>query len=271
MYVAEIKNVSWLKHPFFRNKHLIKNEDEVQALKDCGGCEIYIDTDIGDDLDPNQDKPDEAGNTLGTKRYADESPPSEQPQPDTLDQEKTPSTEYVDWHWDFERAEEVVQFFDVEQSLSHMEGNEEFLRETVQIFLEEYPQILARLRVALDDADARTLKMEAHSMKGAMVDLGATSAYDAAFRLEHIGRAESWGRAYRLRASTQTSRKNPLRLPVAKGKIARPAVNRIFSAPRFHLFPSRRCGGQTALDARDLVRALTAAGDHKHPTGRGKS
>jgi len=108
-------------------------------------------------------------------------------------------------------------------------------------------------------------------MKGAMANLGATSAYDAVFRLAQIGRAESWGHAYRLRARTQTSRKNPLRLPVAKGKIARPAVNRIFSAPRFHLFPSRRCGGQTALNARDLVRALTAAGDHKHPTGRGKS
>jgi len=80
-----------------------------------------------------------------------------------------------------------------------MDWNEAFLRETVQIFLEEYPQILARLRVALDDADARTVKMEAHSMKGAMADLGSTSAYDAAFRLEQIGRTESWRRAYRLR------------------------------------------------------------------------
>ena len=51
MYVTAIKNVSWLKHPFIRNKRLIKNEDEVQALKDCGGCEVYIDTAIGDDLD----------------------------------------------------------------------------------------------------------------------------------------------------------------------------------------------------------------------------
>ena len=193
MYVAEIKKVSWLKHPFFRNKHLIKNEDEVQALKDSGGCEIYIGTDIGDNLD--QDQPDEAENTMGTESYAAESPPSEQRQPDAPDQEKTPSTEYVDWRWDSDRAEEVVKFFDVEQALSHMDRDEEFLRRADQVFHEEYPQILARLRVALDDADARTVKMEAHSLKGAIANLSSTSAYDAAFRLEQIGRAESWGRA----------------------------------------------------------------------------
>ena len=67
MYVAEIKNISWIKHPFLRNQHLIKNEDEAQVLKDCGGCEVYIDTDVGDDLDPEQNKPDDLQNTsIGT-------------------------------------------------------------------------------------------------------------------------------------------------------------------------------------------------------------
>lgn len=121
MYVAEIKNISWIKHPFFRNQHLIKNEDEVQALRDCGGCEVYIDTEMGDDLDLEQNKPDDAENTRETENHAAESSQSEQPQPERPDQ------------------------------------------------------------------DAKTLEREAHSIKGAAANLGATATYEAALRLEQIG------------------------------------------------------------------------------------
>ena len=197
MYVAEIKNISWIKHLFFRNQHLIKNENEVQALRDCGGCEVYIDTEMGDDLDLEQNKPDDAENTRETENHAAESSQSEQPQPERPDQEKPSAPEYVDWHWDADsvRSEEVVQFFDVEQALSYMDGDGELLRATVELFLEEYPKILARLHTALADQDAKTLEREAHSIKGAAANLGATATYEAALRLEQIGQAESWGRA----------------------------------------------------------------------------
>jgi len=76
-----------------------------------------------------------------------------------------------------------------------MDGDGELQRETVELFLQEYPKILARLRTALADRDAKTLEREVHSIKGATGNLGATAAYEAAFRLEQIGRAGSWGRA----------------------------------------------------------------------------
>lgn len=197
MYVTEIKNVSWLKTPFLRNKHLLKNGDEVQAVKDCGADEVYIDTELGDDLAPDQRKPDDAEHTRGTDSPAAEATPPEPPGPDTLDPEQSSSPDYIDWHWDADsvRSEEVVPFFDTEQALSHMDGDEELLRETVQIFLEEYPQILARLHTALKDEDAKTLEREAHSIKGAVANLGATAAYEAAFQLEQIGQAGNLGRA----------------------------------------------------------------------------
>ena len=197
MCIAEIKNISWIKHPFFRNQHLIKEEDEVQAVKDCGAGEIYIDTEMGEDVDPEQNKPDDAENTRGTGSHVAESPPAEQPQPETPDREKPSAPEYIDWHWDADsvRSEEVVQFFDVEQALSHMDGDGPLLRATVELFLEEHPKILARLYAALTDQDAQTLEREAHSIKGAAANLDATARYEVAFRLEQIGRAENWGKA----------------------------------------------------------------------------
>ena len=194
MYVTAIKNVSWLKHPFIRNKHLIKNEDEVQALKDCGGCEISIDTAIGDDLDPDQPRTPAAESARAEEENSVQAPSSLSESDGQTDK---PVPELIDGHGnsDSVQSEAVVQFFDVEQALSNMDGDEELLRETVELFLKEYPKILVRLHTALADTDAKTLEREAHSIKGAAANLGATAAYEAAFRLEQIGRAENWGRA----------------------------------------------------------------------------
>ena len=53
-----------------------------------------------------------------------------------------------------------------------MDGDEELLLDTIEIFLEAYPKILAALHTAIQDQDAKTVEREAHPIKGAVSNLG---------------------------------------------------------------------------------------------------
>ena len=216
MFVSEIKNISWMKTPFLRNRRLIKNEEEIEALRDCGVCEVSIDAELGDDLEPQQLKQfdhepeiqEEETNAQAVPSSSDEGKQSQeqltgepaqsenQPPPSPT-QEQSTTPQYIDFQWDADsnRKDEIAGCFNIEQALSHMDGDEELLTETIQIFLEEYPKILAAIQTAVDNQDAKTVEREAHSVKGAVSNLGATAAYESALRLEKIGSSENLGPA----------------------------------------------------------------------------
>jgi HPt (histidine-containing phosphotransfer) domain-containing protein len=65
------------------------------------------------------------------------------------------------------------------------------LRELVRLFLTEQPRWLAGLREALAAGSAATLRDTAHSLKGALGALAARTAFDAAVRVEALGRQGS--------------------------------------------------------------------------------
>ena len=77
----------------------------------------------------------------------------------------------------------------LEQSPSpnRLGGDEELLRELCQIYLEESPKLLEKLRQAVVDGDAETVKRVAHSIKGEVGYLGAETASQAARQLENMG------------------------------------------------------------------------------------
>ena len=52
--------------------------------------------------------------------------------------------------------------------------------------MEEYPAWLSDLKAAVAAADAVWVRRAAHTIKGAVDNCGAGSAYDAAFRLERM-------------------------------------------------------------------------------------
>ncbi len=77
--------------------------------------------------------------------------------------------------------------FDKAQALSRVGGDEELLRELIGVFLEECPRWLADVRAALAAGDAQKLRRAAHTIKGAVDNCGAGSAFESALRLERIG------------------------------------------------------------------------------------
>jgi HPt (histidine-containing phosphotransfer) domain-containing protein len=68
-------------------------------------------------------------------------------------------------------------------------GDEDaFLREIVNIFLEDTPQRIAELDESLNEGDVTRFARAAHSIKGSSANLGAEALRAAAEKLEHHAR-----------------------------------------------------------------------------------
>ncbi len=78
--------------------------------------------------------------------------------------------------------------FDLEEMLSRTGGDEELLRELVDLFLEEYAGLLLEIEEAIAHSNSQGLEFAAHTLRGSVGNLGAKSAYNAAKNLEMIGR-----------------------------------------------------------------------------------
>jgi signal transduction histidine kinase/DNA-binding response OmpR family regulator len=73
-------------------------------------------------------------------------------------------------------------------------GRDDLVRQIARLFLSECPRYVDGLRAALALADAVALRAAAHTLKGAVGNLSATPAYEAARRLEdlaHEGRLDA--------------------------------------------------------------------------------
>ena len=77
--------------------------------------------------------------------------------------------------------------FDREVGLQAVGGNEEFLREAVQVFLgQDLPRHLAQLRDGLSQGNARRVRAAAHGLKGTLGSFGGVAACNLARRLEAL-------------------------------------------------------------------------------------
>jgi HPt (histidine-containing phosphotransfer) domain-containing protein len=78
---------------------------------------------------------------------------------------------------------------DHELAMSRVGGDAELLKELADLFLEEYPRLLAELREAHLQGDAKRVEATAHGLKGSVANFGAQPAVDAALRIEQLGRS----------------------------------------------------------------------------------
>ena len=80
------------------------------------------------------------------------------------------------------------QVFDRADLLWRVEGDAELADEVVQIFLDEGPTMLDRVRKAAASGDAAAVRFTAHALKGAAANISAHNVSAAALRLEMMGR-----------------------------------------------------------------------------------
>lgn len=78
--------------------------------------------------------------------------------------------------------------FDQPSGLRATGGDRQLLRELAQLFLQEYPALIADLRSAVASRDPAAIAFSAHALKGCVGHFGARSTFESALRLEHKGR-----------------------------------------------------------------------------------
>jgi PAS domain S-box-containing protein len=84
---------------------------------------------------------------------------------------------------------------DPDHALERIGGDRELLAELVAIFGQECPLLIGEMREALARRDSRVLERAAHSLKGAVGNFGAQSAFAAARELEALARTGDMERA----------------------------------------------------------------------------
>ena len=73
-------------------------------------------------------------------------------------------------------------------AIAHLEGDVELLKEIAGMFLDQCPDLVARARDAVAKADPVEIERAAHTIKGSVGNFAAKAAFEAARRLERIGR-----------------------------------------------------------------------------------
>jgi len=67
-------------------------------------------------------------------------------------------------------------------------GDKEFLKEVLNIFINDYPAKLSSLKEAVAKKDFKTIVELAHALKGAAANLGLSSIQELLCQLEYAGK-----------------------------------------------------------------------------------
>lgn len=79
--------------------------------------------------------------------------------------------------------------FDKDELLEELDGDHEFLEESLEALGEDAPPLLAELQRGVEGADGESIRKAAHTLKSMVGNFCAQPAFDAALRMEQIGAA----------------------------------------------------------------------------------
>jgi len=83
-------------------------------------------------------------------------------------------------------------FFDYQQAIERLDGDEEFLRELLYELVEQVDESWSGFEEAISSKDHETLRRLAHSIKGAAANLNVDKMAELFAILESLGRSESF-------------------------------------------------------------------------------
>ena len=94
--------------------------------------------------------------------------------------------------------------FDREALLTRVADDQNLLREIIELFLAEAPELMQALRASVECRDSSSLERNAHALKGAVGNFGTKGAYEVALKLETMGRSADLSRAPEMLAELET-------------------------------------------------------------------
>ena len=78
--------------------------------------------------------------------------------------------------------------FDKDEVLKTFEYDEEFLKELVEIFINNAPEHMSEIKEAVNIGNSKALEKSAHKLKGAAANFGKNATTETAFKLETMGK-----------------------------------------------------------------------------------
>jgi PAS domain S-box-containing protein len=109
-------------------------------------------------------------------------------------------------------------FLDKGAIMAHVDGNMRLLKKMIAGFLEDCPRMTSEIRQALDCGNSEELWQAAHGVKGLVSHFFANSAYEAAMKLEEVGREGKMAEAEKAFADLEKEIKHLEPLLAALGK-----------------------------------------------------
>ena len=77
---------------------------------------------------------------------------------------------------------------DLDAALDRLGDDRELLESVVEMVLESCPSLIAKVRAAVLDRDAKSLEFAAHTLRGLIANFGAATTCELAFQLELMGK-----------------------------------------------------------------------------------
>jgi signal transduction histidine kinase/DNA-binding response OmpR family regulator/HPt (histidine-containing phosphotransfer) domain-containing protein len=81
--------------------------------------------------------------------------------------------------------------FDYDTALRRAGGDDDLLRELIDLYLQQCPELMTAIRDAITAGDATELARAAHTLKGSVGNFGPSLVFDKALALEEAGKAGS--------------------------------------------------------------------------------
>ena len=80
------------------------------------------------------------------------------------------------------------ELLDLSRALVVADGDINLFMELIGPFLEQYPELINKIRTGISEGDAKRVEHAAHHLKSALENIGAKNLSDTAHRLEIMGR-----------------------------------------------------------------------------------
>jgi two-component system, sensor histidine kinase and response regulator len=75
-----------------------------------------------------------------------------------------------------------------EELLEEIDGDWEFLEESVDMLNEDAPELLSEIKKGMDAKNTETIWQSAHALKSMVGNFAAKRSFDAAYQVESLGR-----------------------------------------------------------------------------------
>ena len=81
----------------------------------------------------------------------------------------------------------IQDILDREELYARIDDDEELLQELIELFLEDYPQLMSEIKAGIEQRNATLLRKAAHTLKGSVGNFCVRIGVDTAHKLEVAG------------------------------------------------------------------------------------